>query len=570
MRRPLTLGVTALAMIAVEGWARTDELGPLGQVPGPPICRAGPTDAAATPPPLFEGLGRLSYKIATASSEAQAYFDQGLRWAFAFNHHEARRAFVQAQRLDPGCAMCAWGEALVLGPNINQSMKPEDNPAALAALGRAKRLAAQAQPHEQALIAALAQRYGGEGYGGEGGRADLDKAYGEAMAGVVRDFPADVTIRVLAAEALMNTQPWDYWQADRRTPKGRGGDIVALLEAALAAEPDHPGAIHLYIHAVEASDDPGRALPHARRLEGQMPAAGHLVHMPSHIYYRLGLWKDSLAVNRQAVQADERYFAQAGAAPGIYRNGYYPHNIHFLLVSAQMGGHGADAIAAAEKLAATVSEDGVRQVPWAQPIKAAPYFSHAQFSEPELVLTLPDPGAGLPYVRALWHYARGIALAEMHDATAARAEARAIAAAIADPAIAELEGNAVPAGDVLRIARLVVLGRAEQAEGKLDRAQALFGEAVAIEDKLSYTEPPWWYYPVRQSLGATQLLAGDAKAAAATFREALERVPNNGWALWGLLQAQRAQGDATAAAETEKAFRRAWAGDPRMLQLAGL
>lgn len=564
MRRSLLLGVTALALVAAQGWARTDELGPLGQVPGSPICRAGPADASTKPPPLFEGLGRLSYRIATASPEAQAYFDQGLRWAFAFNHHEARRAFIQAQRLDPGCAMCAWGEALVLGPNINQPMKPEDNPAALAALGRAERLADRSPPHEKALIAALARRYSPDN-----DRAALDAAYGETMAEVARAFP-DVTIQALAAEALMDTQPWDYWQADKRTPKGHGGDIVALLEKALATAPDHPGAIHLYIHAVEASDDPGRALPYARRLEGQMPAAGHLVHMPSHIYYRLGLWKESLGVNRQAVQADERYFAQAGAAPGIYRDGYYPHNIHFLLVSAQMGGHGADAIAAAEKLAATISEEAVRQVPWAQPIKAAPYFSHAQFSEPDIVLALPDPGAGLPYVRALWHYARGIALAEMHDATAARAEAEAIGAIIADPAIAELEGNAVPAGAVLRIARLVVQGRAEQAEGKLDRAQALFGEAVTFEDQLSYTEPPWWYYPVRQSLGATQLMAGDAKAAEATFREALARVPNNGWALWGLLQAQRAQGDVAAAAETERAFRRAWAGDPRMLQLAGL
>lgn len=566
MHRPLMLGVTALALIAAEGWARTDELGPLGQVPGPPICRAGPADgAAAPPPPLFEGLGRLSYKIATASPEAQAYFDQGLRWAFAFNHHEARRAFIQAQRLDPSCAMCAWGEALVLGPNINQPMKPADNPAALAALGRAKRLAGQAPAHERALIAALSRRYATED-----DRAALDAAYAQAMAEVARAFPGDVTIQVLAAEALMDGQPWDYWEVDKSTPKGRGGDIVALLEKALAAEPDHPGAIHLYIHTVEASADPARALPYARRLEGQMPAAGHLVHMPSHIYYRLGLWKDSLAVNRQAVQADERYFAQAGASPGIYRDGYYPHNIHFLLVSAQMGGRGADAIAAAEKLAATITEEGARQVPWAQPIKAAPYFSHAQFSQPEEVLALPDPGAGLPYVRALWHYARGIALAEMHDATAARAEADAIAGFIGDPAIAELEGNTVPAGEVLRIARLVVLGRAEQAEGKLDRALAHFREAVGIEDRLSYTEPPWWYYPVRQSLGATQLMAGDAKAAEATFREALARVPNNGWALWGLMQAQRAQGNEVAARETENAFRRAWAGDPGMLQLAAL
>lgn len=564
--RPLLLGFAALGLVTAEGWARTDELGPLGQVPGPAICRSGQSGASgpAAPPPLFDGLGRLSWRVSTASPQAQAFFDQGLRWAFAFNHHEARRSFAQAQRLDPGCAMCAWGEALVLGPNINKPMDPGDNAAALAALERAKRLAGSAPAHERALIAALERRYSPEN-----NRATLDQAYAQAMVKVAEAFP-DITIQVLAAEALMDTQPWDYWQADKRTPKGQAGTIVALLERALAADPDHPGAIHLYIHAVEASDNPERALPYARRLEGQMPAAGHLVHMPSHIYYRLGMWKESLAVNRQAVAADEGYFRQAGAAPGIYRDGYYPHNIHFLLVSAQMSGQGRDAIAAAEKLAATIDSEAARRVPWAQPIKAAPYFSHAQFSAPETVLALPDPGGSLPYVRALWHYARGSALAEMHDSTAARAEADAIGALIADSAIGELEGNGVPAGEVLRIARLVVQGRAEQAEGRLDRALALFNEAVALEDGLSYTEPPWWYYPVRQSLGATQLMAGDAQAAEATFREALARVPNNGWALWGLMQAQRAQGNDRAAHQTEQAFRRAWAGDPGTLQLAGL
>ena len=568
MIRILFPAVLMLALSTAPGAARKDELGPYGQLPGQPHCRApgagGGAPAAGTPP-LFQGLGQRSFPVTTGNPAAQAYFDQGLRWAYAFNHAEARRAFVEAQRLDPGCALCAWGEAIVLGPNINKPMDPTDNGAALAALGRAERLAANASPREQDLIQAARARYSAAR---DADRAALDAAYADAMVAVARRHPQDADIQVLAAEALMDTQPWDYWQADRVTPKGRHGETLRLLESVLATEPEHPGAIHYYIHAVEASADPGRALPGARRLAGLMPAAGHIVHMPSHIYYRVGLWKEALDSNRRAVQADEAYFATAGAAPGIYRDGYYPHNIHFLLASAQMSGDGATAMAAAERLAATVSEESARTIPWAQPIKAAPYFTHAQFSPPETVLALPDPGDGLTYVKALWHYARGTALARQGRDNGA--EIAAIRDLSGRPDIAQLGKEGVPAAEVLSLAATVLEGRAAQAAGDHQRATTRFRDAVAQEDRLSYMEPPWWYYPVRQSLGASQMLGGDATAAEATFREALVKVPNNGWALWGLAQAQRAQGDEAGARKSEQAFQEVWSGSSTEPQMAGL
>lgn len=565
----LTSALLGLALAVGPAAARKDELGPYGQLPGGgPHCgesAKGSVRTEAGAPPLFQGLGSRSFPVTTANAKAQAYFDQGLRWAYAFNHAEARRAFVEAQRLDPACALCAWGEAIVLGPNINKPMDPSDNGPALAALQRAERLAAKASPKEKALIQAAKARYSADP---AADRASLDAAYADAMVQVARRFPDDRDIQVMAAEALMDTQPWDYWQEDRATPKGRHGETVGLLEKVMAADPDHPGAIHLYIHAVEASATPERALPGARRLAAQMPAAGHVVHMPSHIYYRVGLWKESLEANRKAVQADEAYFATAGAAPGVYRDGYYPHNIHFLLASAQMSGDGGTAIQAADKLAATVSEDAARAIAWAQPIKAAPYFTHAQFSPPETVLALPDPGDGLPYVKALWHYARGTAQA--HQGASNAGEVAAIRRLAQAPDMEKLAAEGVPAADVLALAAEVLEGRAAQGAGDHKRAVEHFRKAVAMEDRLSYMEPPWWYYPVRQSLGASLLQAGDPKAAEEVFREALAKVPNNGWALWGLAQAQRGQGKEAAALETEREFRKVWAGSAPAPQLAGL
>jgi tetratricopeptide (TPR) repeat protein len=505
-------------------------------------------------PPLFETLGGLSYPVTTSNPLAQAYFDQGLRLAYGFNHAEALRAFRQAQQLDPACAMCAWGEAFVLGPNLNAPMDPAAVEPATAAAARALELAADAGPREQALIRAVAARHpaGAEGPQGE--------AYADAMADAAAQFPNDEEIRVLYADAVMNLSPWNYWEADGTTSRGRAGEAVVALESVLDANPDHPGAIHYYIHLVEASATPERAEPYADRLAALMPGAGHIVHMPSHIYFRIGRYLDSLETNIAAVAADEAYF-RATEPGAVYAGGYYPHNVHFLLESARLAGDGATAVEAAEKLSEVISLEIAAQVPWVQLIVVAPYFAHAQFSDPQTALAVPDPGDDLPYVKAMWHYMRGVAQARAGDTAAAAEEAEALRRMQETTDFTGLLEGGVPAPDLLALARHVVQGRIAQAEGDFDRAAEAFRQAVVLQDALPYLEPPYWYYPVRQSLGAALLQAGRVEEAEAAFWQSLMDFPNNGWALHGLAEAHSLQGDRAAADYTMRLFRRAWAGD---------
>ena len=516
---------------------------------------------------LWGDLGGRSYKISTQSPEAQAYFDQGLALTYGFNHAEARRSFQAAQALDPSCAICFWGEALVLGPNINAPMDPTAAEPALAALAKAQALAKDATPREQALIEALAARYSADP---EADRAALDTAYADAMQQVAARFPEDLDIQTLTAEAMMDLSPWNYWADGGKTATGRTAEIVATLERVLAADPDHFGAMHYYIHAVEASDAPARATPHAERLAALDLNTGHLVHMPSHIFFRMGRYAEALTTNRKAVAVDEAYF-EAAKPEGIYPGGYYPHNIHFLLASAQMAGDGPTAIEAAEKLQATVSEEAARAMPaFVQPIKAAPLFAHAQFSEPDVVLGLAAPSDDLPYVKAMWHYARGTAQAAKGDLQAARAEAEAIAKLGREEDFSALTGGGVPAPDVLELARHIVLARMAQAEGDFDAAIAEFQSAADIEATLAYMEPPYWYYPVRQSLGAVLLLAGRTAEAEEAFRTSLEKTPNNGWACFGLMEVHRQRGETAEAEALAARLDRSWAGDRALLDLRRL
>jgi tetratricopeptide (TPR) repeat protein len=516
--------------------------------------------------PLYAEMGTLTYPVSTAHPKAQRYFDQGLKLAYAFNHAEAARAFRAAQQLDPGCAMCYWGEALVLGPNINAPMQPEDNGHALSAIRQAQANAHRASPKESALIDALSARYSDAP---DAQRAALDAAYAEKMQAVARRFPLDSEISLLTAEALMDLQPWDYWEGGGARPKGNAATMIALVEGVLARNPEHPGAIHFYIHLVEASNDPRRAEPYADRLGALIPAAGHLVHMPSHIYYRVGRYTDSLEANRRAVQADERYFQQATPS-GIYSQGYYPHNMHFLMVSAQMAGDGSTAVEAAEKLAGIVSDEAAKAIAFVQPIKAAPYFAHAQFSSPRTVLALPAPSDGLPYVKGMWHYARAVAHATQGDLERAESELEQLQSKARDSDLSALTAGGVPATDVLAIAAHVGQARIAQARGDLRTAIREFEAAVEYEDKLAYMEPPYWYYPVRQSLGAALLVHGDLERAEEVLRASLARAPNNGWALFGLQQVYERRGDAQGAQAIERRLARAWAGPREHLDLARL
>jgi tetratricopeptide (TPR) repeat protein len=343
---------------------------------------------------------------------------------------------------------------------------------------------------------------------------------------------------------------------------------VHSLETVLARNPDHPGAIHYYIHLMEASSAPEKALPYARRLAAAIPGAGHLVHMPFHIYYRVGDYMEAVAANKAAVLIDEAYIAREKPV-GIYPMAYYPHNVHSLMASAQMAGDGTSAVAAAEKLARIVSEDAARAVPMAQPIAVAHYFAHAQFSAPATVLALPAPGDDLPFLKAMWHYARGVAYAAEKNVPAAREEAAAIER-LATRDFSSLTAGGIPAPDVLALARQVVLGRIALAEGQLPAARAAFEQAVATQDKLNYSEPPYWYYPVSQSLAAVLLRQGDLAAAEDAFRASLVRAPNNGWALYGLGEVYRRMGRADAVAEVTRRLDAAWAGDRNVLELERL
>lgn len=546
-------------------WAAAVAAGP-GQMAAKaetgPFTGIVPAPSASEPrgaPPLLGGLGDFTWPITTTSPLAQQYFDQGLKLGFAFNHGEARRAFRYAQELDPGCAMCFWGEALVLGPNINAPMAEEAAAPALAAITTAVELAGNARSKEQALIRALTARYGEDP---KAERANLDAAYAEAMGEVAARFPDDDLIAVLHAESLMDLSPWDYWEEGGTRAKGQTVEILSALERVLQRNPRFAAAIHLYIHAVEASDRPERAEPHAERLAALMPAAGHLVHMPAHIYYRVGRYADSLETNRKAVAADETYFARVGGRPAFYGGTYYPHNVHFLMISAQMAGDGPTAVEAAQKLDGILSMEQVRTVPWVQPIKAAPYLTHAQFSPPETILALPDPGDEFPFVKAHWHYARGIGYAFQGDYERAEAQAVAIER-LARADFKTLAEGGIPAAEVLEIAARGVRSRIARQRGDIPAALAQVEAAAAVQDRLPYMEPPYWYFPVRQSLGALRLVSGDDRGAEEAFQQSLKAAPNNGWVLYGLVELYERRGDADRAREVHKQFKDAWLGDPK-------
>ena len=520
-----------------------------------PFQPVPPKPALGETPVLYGNLGKLHFPIGSKVPKAQAWFDQGLILAFGFNHAEAQRAFREAQKLDPGCAICYWGESLILGPNINVPMMPEAQEPAVAALGKAVELAPKANARERALIAALEKRYSADP---KAERPALDAAYMAAMKQVAAKYPADDTIQVLYAESVMDTQPWDYWESAGAKPKGNAGEIVTTLERVLKRNPQHAGAAHLYIHAMEASNRPESALPSARKLGGLAPGAGHLVHMPAHIYYRLGMYRESLEANKRAMAVDERYFTTSPSDP-LYKVAYYPHNIHFVMVSSMMGGDRETAIVAAGKLDASIPNEVAKQFAILQPVKAAPYTTHAQFSDAATILALPPASEDLALVQTMYHYARAIAHAQNKDAAKAKEEIDALAK-LEQSDFKEFADWGIPAKEIVQTAKLVATGRLADAMGDLDGAAKAYEDAVFIEDSLSYMEPPYWYYPVRQSLGSVRLRQGKLDEAEKAFRESLGRVRNNGWALAGLAETYKRQGNAKAERATREAMARTWFG----------
>ena len=518
---------------------------------------ATPDATTAAQPRLFDDFGDLHRDIGSAVPEAQRYFDQGLRMAYGFNHEAAGRAFAEAARLDPDCAICVWGQALVLGPNINLPMDPAAEKDATALARRAMQLSVHATPADRALIEALQARYAAPA---PEDRAPLDRAYADAMARVVAAFPGDDDAATLYAEALMDLTPWAYWTAEgqqtEHTPR-----ILGELERVLARNPRHIGAMHYYIHATEASPDPGRALPYADALPALAPGSGHLVHMPAHTYIRVGRYHDATLTNFAAATADNAFLSFCHGSNGVYPLGYVPHNWHFASMTAGLTGSRTLAMRAAGQTArrADVERMGAPPVEFMQLFVATPLLTQVRFGEWDAILAQAEPSSPLPFPTAIRHFARGMASARTNDPGRAQAELNALRAIAADPALATVSFFDINHADaVLAVAVPLLQGELLRTRGEPQQAIAALREAVAAEDRLNYNEPADWPLPARWYLGAALLEAGDARGAEAAYREDLETYPENGWSLFGLAQAQRALGDRAGADDSERRQRAAW------------
>ncbi len=508
--------------------------------------------------PLFEGMGDYHMPITTADPDAQRYFDQGMVLAFGFNHAESIRSFRAAQTLDPTCAMCFWGEALATGPNINVTsngkaiMAPTERASARAAVDQALALVDDVSPKEQDWIRAMDQRYDGQA---DTPRDPLDRNWANALAHMALRYPDDTTVASVYAEALMNTMPWDYWGPEGEA-KPDTQSVIASLEAVMDADPDHPLALHLYIHALEASSNAAKAEPAADRLANLVPGSGHLVHMPSHIYFRVGRYQDSALANIRAAEVDEAYIAQCNAQ-GFYPALYYPHNIHFLWASATMQGQSVLSLDSARRVVANVRVEQVEQFPTIQFFRTVPMLSLVRFARWEEILEEPEPYEPFAFARAIWHYGRGVANAALGDAESALIELAAIEAL--EPKVDEIfMGNVYPARDLLEIAKSLLKGEMAYRSGDAVSAVLAFEVAVALQDALPYTEPPFWYYPTRQSLGAALLASDRLAEAQAVFEADLEQYPMNGWSMFGLAEALRRQGDEAGAAQMTARFESVW------------
>ena len=511
---------------------------------------AEPTDAPAPTPgaplaPRLQNLGVHTFPVSTKVARAQLFMNQGLNLTYGFNHAEAARAFAEAARLDPNLAMAYWGQALVLGPNINAPMAPEAEPKALALVQQAMALKGKASPRERAYIDALAARYTGNA----ADRAAADRAYATAMANVTRLFPDDLDARTLYAESLMDLRPWGYWTRDGK-PFDETTQVQAELTQVIAKHQNHPGALHLWIHLWE-SVDARRAEAEADRLVPLMPGAGHMVHMPAHIYQRVGRHADVVRVNLLAAKADEEYIA-ACRAQGLYPLAYYPHNLHFIWMGATAGGNKSLAIESAKKLAAAVPPDGLQAAPILQGFLVVPYFALVRFGEWDQILEDKGPAHETPFTKAVWKYARAMALIAKDRIEDAEGELADVRTLIADPVLKGQTTFSANSGiAIMRIAPEVIAGEIAAKRKDWDRAVLHLERAVRFEDALVYQEPPDWHAPARQNLAAVLMAAGRADEAETVLWEDLKRNPEHVWTLSLLSKALRMQDKAADAALIE-------------------
>jgi tetratricopeptide (TPR) repeat protein len=506
--------------------------------------------------PLMTGLGTVHHTVTTRVPLAQKYFDQGLRLCYAFNHEEAIRAFREVARLDPSCAMAHWGIAFALGPNVNLPVDLAREKEAFAEVRKARALAAKSTPREQHWIEALAKRFS------EDPKADLhalDEDYANAMRGLAAKYPDDLDAATLYAQALLELRPWDWYSNDGKPQPGVEAAIAALNRV-LKKNPAHTGANHLLIHAVEESPAPGRGLLAANRLAALAPNAGHLVHMPSHIYLRVGRYKDAVDLNRKAIAVDKAYI-ESQKPEGAYPLMYYVHNMHMAWAAMCFEGRSKEAIRMGRTVADHVSPEMIQKMPDMAGMEfwiPVPYYALARFGKWDEILAEPAPPPYVRFTSGMWHYARGVALGATGKpdlALVERDSLAAIAAAISPQLIVGLNSAAA----LLKLATIALNGDMAMRAGRYPEAADLYREAVTAEDALHYDEPPAWYLPMREALGAALLKAGKPAEAEAAFREDLKRYPGNGWALYGLIESLNARGRVTESLKAKKRFAGAWA-----------
>ena len=532
----------------------------LAQSTSPPVHQhyEKPADRPAPAPgqplaPRLQKLGVHTFRVSTKNARAQLFMNQGVNLSYAFNHAEAGRAFAEAARLDGRLAMAYWGQALVLGPNINAPMDPADEAKAHALIQQALVLKASGTPRERAFIEALSRRYTGHA----DDRARADRAYVEAMRAVVRRFPSDTDARTLLAEALMDLRPWNYWTRDGKA-YDETIEIQSQLEQVLSLDKNHPGALHLWIHLWEATDTPERAEAEADRLLPLMPGAGHIVHMPAHIYMRVGRHADVISSNLLAAKADEDYITQC-KAQGIYPLGYYPHNLHFIWMGATAAGQGTLALDAARRVAGAIPHEALANVPILQGFLVVPYWAMVRFEKWDEILADKGPRHQTPFTRGVWHYARGMAYVAKRQLAEAEQELTTLKALLSDESLKGQTTFSANSGfAILRIAPEAVAGEIAAARGEWDTATLHLDRAIRFEDALIYQEPHDWHAPVRLNLGHVLLKAGRADEAESVFWEDLKKNPESGWTLLGLLKAQRTQGKEIDAALSESRLKKAW------------